>query len=158
MIRKLASILCLSLLATTAQAAEDIDTAALFSASLTGLDGQSVAMEKFRGRPLIVNFWARWCAPCREEIPELIRLHESVCGTPSEPGTQRVSEAQGDNAPLTRADLLVYDARQAARDRVNAAKLPQVSKERLLAGFPHLFYESDPRLIEHFLRLSAGEE
>lgn len=29
---------------------------------------------------------------------------------------------------------------------------------RLLAGFPHLFYESDPRLIEHFLRLSAGEE
>ena len=39
MIRKLASILCLGLLATTARAAEDIDTAALFSASLTGLDG-----------------------------------------------------------------------------------------------------------------------
>ncbi len=28
------------------------------------------------GKPLIVNFWARWCAPCREEIPELNRLHE----------------------------------------------------------------------------------
>ena len=74
MIRKLASILCLGLLASAAHANEGIDTAAFFSASLTGLDGQPVVMEKFRGRPLIVNFWARWCGPCREEIPELVKL------------------------------------------------------------------------------------
>lgn len=77
MIRKFTFILSFGLLATAAHATEGIDTAAFFRASLTGLDGQPVAMERFRGRPLIVNFWARWCAPCREEIPELVRLRDA---------------------------------------------------------------------------------
>lgn len=64
---------------------------------------------------------------------DLVRLHESVCGSlVPEPGTQRVTEAQGDNAPLTRADLRVFELRNAAHGRINAAKLPQAAKERLL--------------------------
>lgn len=74
MIRTLASILCLGFAAATAHAAEGIDTEAFFAAGFTGLDGEKVAMEQYRGRPLVVNFWARWCAPCREEIPELAKL------------------------------------------------------------------------------------
>jgi hypothetical protein len=65
---------------------------------------------------------------------DLVRVHESVCGSlVPEPGTQRVAEAQGDNAPLTRADLAVFELRAAARERIGAAKLPQASKERLQA-------------------------
>lgn len=74
MISRFASILCLGFAAATAHATEGIDTAAFFAGTLTGLDGQKVAMEQFRGRPLIVNFWARWCTPCRDEIPELVKL------------------------------------------------------------------------------------
>ena len=48
----------------------------LFAVKLTGTDDKPVALESFRGKPLIVNFWARWCAPCRKEIPELIRIHD----------------------------------------------------------------------------------
>lgn len=48
----------------------------LFAATLAGTDDKPVALEGFRGKAMIVNFWARWCAPCRVEIPELIRIHD----------------------------------------------------------------------------------
>ncbi len=66
---------------------------------------------------------------------ELVNLHEAVCGSLVQPapGATRVAEAQGDNTPLTRADLDVFTLRGAARDRINAAKLPQAAKDRLQA-------------------------
>lgn len=65
---------------------------------------------------------------------EVVNLHEAVCGPlVPQPGTQRVTEAVGDDTPLTRADLQAFELRGAARDRVNAAKLPQASKDRLQA-------------------------
>src|SRR5690606_532255 len=37
--------------------------------SLPGVDGETVSLEEFRGRPVIVNFWATWCPYCRYETP-----------------------------------------------------------------------------------------
>lgn len=51
-------------------------TDALFAAKLASSEDKPVALEAWRGKPLMVNFWARWCAPCRVEIPELVKTQE----------------------------------------------------------------------------------
>lgn len=38
--------------------------------------GDSVSLHALRGKPVLLNVWATWCHPCRDEIPELQQLHE----------------------------------------------------------------------------------
>ena len=45
--------------------------------TLTDAEGKSHSLAGYRGKWLIVNFWATWCPPCLEEIPDLIELHEA---------------------------------------------------------------------------------
>lgn len=45
-------------------------------AELRRLDGSTVKLSDFDGRPLLINFWATWCPPCIEELPLLDALHQ----------------------------------------------------------------------------------
>lgn len=53
----------------------DADAEALRSASFPDLKGRVHRLAEWRGRLLVCNFWATWCAPCREEIPLLLAAH-----------------------------------------------------------------------------------
>jgi thiol-disulfide isomerase/thioredoxin len=44
-------------------------------------DGRHARLEHWEGRFLVINYWAEWCAPCREEIPELNTLHAKRVAT-----------------------------------------------------------------------------
>lgn len=48
------------------------------------LDGASVDLAEFRGQVVLLNVWATWCGPCREEVPALQALYESQEGQPFE--------------------------------------------------------------------------
>lgn len=44
------------------------------------LDGKRVRLSDFRGKPVLLNFWASWCGPCRRELPLITKLHRELEG------------------------------------------------------------------------------
>ena len=48
---------------------------AFWARRFTGLDGAELDVARWRGRPLLVNFWATWCPPCVKELPEINQFY-----------------------------------------------------------------------------------
>lgn len=59
---------------------DQMETKGLPDFELKTLDGQSLKLSQFKGKIVLVNFWASWCGPCLEEVPSLIELVEAMNG------------------------------------------------------------------------------
>ncbi|MGH8679650.1 MAG: TlpA family protein disulfide reductase [Burkholderiales bacterium] len=54
------------------------DSQALLQASLPDLEGNSQRLARWQGKVMVVNFWATWCQPCLEEIPQFVRMQRQL--------------------------------------------------------------------------------
>ena len=61
---------------------------------LTDLAGATHRLDAYKGKVVIVNFWATWCEPCREEMPSFNRLRKSLDGQPVEMFAVNVGEGE----------------------------------------------------------------
>ena len=48
--------------------------------TLESLDGEQITLSQYRGHPVIINFWATWCPPCRSEMPAIVQEYERYKG------------------------------------------------------------------------------
>ncbi|HAT32558.1 MAG TPA: alkyl hydroperoxide reductase [Janthinobacterium sp.] len=65
-------------LTTTAAPGVTGPVQALYALSLPDTAGTAQALAQWKGKPLLVNFWAPWCGPCVEEMPELSSLQKEL--------------------------------------------------------------------------------
>lgn len=85
----LAAALLLGAVSLPAQEAKDLDpqyakdlikSGQAPDFTLPGTDGKTYSLKDFRGKTLIIDFWATWCPDCREEMPQLLDLQKKLRG------------------------------------------------------------------------------
>jgi cytochrome c biogenesis protein CcmG, thiol:disulfide interchange protein DsbE len=85
--------------------------------ALQDLSGKTVKLSDFRGKPVLINFWATWCPSCVKEIPDLMELRKhrpglvvlGVC-------LDKVPDADGDDAPDTTKGDFAANIRQYSQE------------------------------------------
>ena len=98
--------------------------------AIPDLDGRQHRLEDYSGKVVLVNFWATWCEPCREEMPSMNRLRASLAGRPFEVLAVNLAESEArirrfkEQVPL---DFAVLMDRDSAAGRAWQARVLPIS-------------------------------
>jgi len=74
---RILTAVCLALLVTTSNPLAANESKEPVDFTLQRLYGEAVSLSEFRGKWVVLNYWATWCTPCRKEIPDLTELHDA---------------------------------------------------------------------------------
>lgn len=111
------------------------------------MQGQQVNLQNFKGKPVVINFWASWCPPCRKEMPVLLAAQKN------NPHITVAFVNQGEDLNTVKVFL---DEQQLDLNHVFFDQSSNVSRESGAAGLPTtLFYNSEGELVtSHIGQLS----
>lgn len=122
--------------------------------ALPDLEGEVRDISDWDGHILAVNFWATWCAPCKEEIPEFVELQEKYreqgvvfigVALDSQEAVADFAERYGMNYPILIGEQAAIDAAKAFGNRIGA--LPFTA-----------FVDRDGRIVHTHYGLIKGED
>jgi cytochrome c biogenesis protein CcmG/thiol:disulfide interchange protein DsbE len=106
------------------------------------LEGEgSVALADFEGTPVVLNFWASWCGPCKDEAPMLRRAAETFDGQVEIVGIN-IKDSRTDAIAFAEAEGLDYEH---VRDEGG-----DIERDYGLTGQPETFFiDADGEIVEH---------
>jgi thiol-disulfide isomerase/thioredoxin len=125
---KLASWLRAAAFATTLAATSLVGASASIapSFSLPSRSGDTVSLDKLKGQVVMINFWASWCGPCRQEMPLLEQMHKrysplgfTLLGVNVEPNSKDAEKLLA-NVPVSFPVLFDSDSKVSKMYDVNA--------------------------------------
>lgn len=108
---------------TAAEAADRSGQPANFNFTLKDMHGATVQLASFKGRPLIVNFWATWCPPCKLEIPWFIEFKKQYAAQ----GLEILGVSIDDPAP----ELVAFSAEY----KMNYPVLLGIDQDKMLEAY-----------------------
>ncbi len=120
--------------------------------AIIDLAGYNKILEKYRGKPLLVTFWATWCEPCRDEFPSLVELTKQYAPQ----GLAVFGVSLDDNADM---NLVRHFLAQFRPTFPNYRQNPQIDVDEFYRGvnpnwqgsMPEtIFYSRDGRIARHF--------
>jgi DsbE subfamily thiol:disulfide oxidoreductase len=76
--------------------------------TLVNPEGKKVSLNDFRGKVVLLNFWASWCAPCRVEMPDMERLYREMKGKGFEILAVNVKDKRADALALVKQLKLTF--------------------------------------------------
>jgi peroxiredoxin len=100
--------------------------------TLKDLQGKDIRLADLAGKVVLLNFWATWCPPCREEIPSMVKLNAVMAGKPF----QMLCVAIDDGG---KADVDAFLARQKVTLPALLDPTSEVAKQYGITGVPESF-------------------